>query len=67
MSTEENKTDIETLTLEQLILKVKEMRFQQRRYRRSERKEEIIKTLDPLEKDVDDIVARFVDRQTKLF
>jgi hypothetical protein len=67
MSTEENKTDIETLTLEQLILKVKEMRFQQRRYRRSERKEEIIKTLDPLEKDIDDIVARFVDRQTKLF
>lgn len=67
MSTEENKTDIDTLTLEQLILKVKEMRFQQRRYRRSERKAEIIKTLEPLENDIDDIVARFVDRQTKLF
>lgn len=60
------KKDIETLTLEDFIILVKSMRFNQKRFRKSS-KQAIRETLEPLEIEVDDLIARFCERQTKLF
>lgn len=62
----ETPEKIEDLTLDQFMAMVKEMRFNQRRYR-SRSKEVIKQTLEPLEIKVDDLVARYFTRQTKLF
>lgn len=63
---ENEKKYIETLTLKEFIILVKSMRFNQRRFRKSS-KQEIKETLEPLETEVDDLVARYLERQTKLF
>lgn len=63
---ENEKRDVETLTLKDFIILVKEMRFNQRRFRKSS-KEVIKETLEPIETEVDDLIARYLDRQTKLF
>lgn len=63
---EHPKKDIEELTLDEFIALVKQMRFNQRRYRRTQ-KPEILKTLEQIETEIDDLVARYFDRQTKLF
>lgn len=60
------KKDIETLTLEDLMILIKKVRFNQRRFRKSQ-KDAIKETLLPLEEELDDLVARFFERQTKLF
>lgn len=60
------KKDIETLTLEDLMILIKKVRFNQRRFRKSQ-KGAIKETLLPLEEELDDLVARFFERQTKLF
>jgi ribosomal protein S3AE len=63
---ENEKKDIESLTLEEFIILVKTMRFNQRRFRKSS-KQAIREALEPLEIEVDDLIARFVERQTELF
>ena len=63
---EKPKKEIEELTLDEFIALVKQMRFNQRRYRRNQ-KPETLKTLEPLEMDVDDLIARYFERQTKIF
>lgn len=63
---ENEKVNINSVTLEEFIILVKAMRFNQRRFRKSS-KQAIKDTLDPLEEKVDDIIARFVERQTELF
>jgi len=66
MIMENDKKDVETLTLKDFIILVKEMRFNQRRFRKSS-KQAIKETLEPLEIEVDDLVARYLERQSKLF
>lgn len=52
--------------LELLVDRVKQMRHNQRRYQRTG-KPEILATLEPLEKEVDGIVAKLTDTQLKLW
>lgn len=60
--------DIEKLTLDEFIALVKEMRFNQRRFKLSvSKREQITKTLEPLEKQVDEIIILHYQRQQKLF
>lgn len=54
------------ITLEQFVEKVKQMRHNQRRYCRTH-KPEILETLEPLEKEIDDIINKLTDTQLKLF
>lgn len=63
---EQPQKDIEELTLDEFIKLVKQMRHNQRRYRRNQ-KTEVLQTLEPIEKEIDDLIARYFERQTKLF
>lgn len=60
------KKDIEALTLEQFISIVKQMRFNQRRFKRTQ-KPETLKTLEPLEQQIDEIITLYFERQQKIF
>lgn len=59
--------DIETLTLEEIMVLVKTVRFHQRRFKRFPKNIDIKETLDIYQTELDDLIARFFDRQTKLF
>lgn len=63
---EQPQKDIEELTLDEFIKLVKQMRHNQRRYRRNQ-KTEVLQTLEPIEKEIDDLIARYFERQIKLF
>ena len=63
---EQPQKDIEELTLDEFIKLVKQMRHNQRRYRRNQ-KTEVLQTLEPMEKEIDDLIARYFERQMKLF
>lgn len=63
---ENSEKKIENITLEEFVVLVNKMRFNQRRYRSSS-KEVIKQTLEPLETEVDEIIAKILNRQTKLF
>jgi hypothetical protein len=63
-----DQRDIEDLTLEELFALVKQLRFNQRRFKQStSRREKILKTLEPLESRVDELIALYYQRQQKLF
>jgi hypothetical protein len=63
-----DQKDIENLTLDELIGLVKQMRFNQRRFKQStSRREQVLKTLEPLESRVDELIALYYQRQQKLF
>lgn len=64
----EQNLNIEELTLDEFIALVKQMRFNQRRLKLStSKREQITKTLEPLEKQVDEIIILYSQRQQKLF
>ena len=54
------------ITLDSFVELVKQMRHNQRRYARTH-KPEILATLEPLEKEVDAIVAKLTDTQLQLW
>jgi len=58
--------NIEDLTVEDLVILIKEMRFNQRRFKRTG-KAEIQNTLEPLESKIDELVILYFERQQKLF
>ena len=60
------KKEIEDLTLDEFIKLVKQMRHNQRRYRRNQ-KTEVLQTLEPIEKEIADLIVRYFERQIKLF
>lgn len=64
-----DKKNIEDVTVDDLFKVVRELRFNQRRFKKSSatRREKINKTLEPLENQVDEMVSLYYQRQQKLF
>lgn len=62
------QTNIDDLTLGDFVELVKQMRFNQRRFKKStSKREQIAETLEPIEKKVDEIISLYTQRQQKLF
>jgi hypothetical protein len=63
-----DQKDIDELTLPELMELVRQMRFNQRRFKLStSRRTQILKTLEPLETRVDELISLYYQRQQKLF
>lgn len=58
--------NVEKMTLQEFVEKVRQMRYYQRRFRSSQ-KLEVKKELDEKEKEIDSIISLFSVNQQKLF
>lgn len=62
------ENDIEQLTLGEFMELVKQMRFNQRRFKKStSKREQIAETMEPLENKVDELISLYSNKQQKLF
>lgn len=62
------ENDIEKLTLGEFMELVKQMRFNQRRFKKStSKREQIAVTMEPLENKVDELISLYSNKQQKLF